>query len=510
MRDPMITVAVKGEEAPRVKVDVLVLGVTEGTKQLYGVAAAVDAVLGRVIAQALDRGIFRAKRHETYPIPAFGRLGAGQVLAVGVGKREEFTRDRARQVAGVGCRAARRLGARTVALVVESFETPALGRDPRWLAQALTEGGLLGLYRFDAYLSRREDRRDVQTIWLLDGRRARQRPLGQGVDRGILTAEATNLARRLVDEPANVMTPAELAGRAAAAVRGTGVRARVLEQPELERLKMGSLLSVARGSDHPPRLILLEYRPPGAPKGVHLGLLGKGVTFDSGGISIKPSEGMHEMKGDMAGGAAVIGAMRIIGRMRPNVTVSGIVPAVENMPSGHASRPGDIVRAMNGTSIEILNTDAEGRLILADAICYARQKLRCTALVDIATLTGAIRIALGWSRTGVFSNNPRFLARVTRAAGDAGEVVWPMPYGSEERDLMKGEITDLKNISGGKGAGASTASAFLSAFVDDTPWVHLDIAGTAWTDKEGPYLAKGATGMGVRTLANVALGMGRK
>jgi len=282
-----------------------------------------------------------------------------------------------------------------------------------------------------------------------------------------------------------------------------GLECEVLERGELERLGMGALLGVAQGSAEPPALIVVRYRPPAAASAAHLGLVGKGVTFDTGGISIKPAEGMEKMKYDMCGGAAMLGAMRAIAQLKPPLAVTAFIPCVENMPGSRAQRPGDIVTAMSGKTIEVLNTDAEGRLILADALAYAR-RLGCTHLVDAATLTGAIVVALGHIYVGLFSNNDAMRDRVLSAARAEGERMWPMPLDDEYRDMIKSTIADIQNVGSGKGGGASTGAAFLREFTGDTPWVHLDIAGTAWLDEAKPDMPKGPTGLPVRTLVRLA------
>jgi leucyl aminopeptidase len=315
-------------------------------------------------------------------------------------------------------------------------------------------------------------------------------------------AEATNAARDLVNEPGNTHTPTELARRARAMTRGARIRCRVLGPRELRRLGARALLAVARGSQEPPRLIILEYRG-GRRRGPHLGLVGKGITFDSGGISIKPAENMEAMKGDMAGAAAVLAATRAIALLHLPIHVTAIIPATENLPSGTALKPGDIIRAMSGKTIEVINTDAEGRLVLADALHYARAR-KASHLVDVATLTGACVVALGTVNSGAFTNNQALLDTVVAAGKTAGERIWPLPMDAEYDELIKSDIAEIKNTGGRKG-GAITGAKFLQNFVGDTPWVHLDIAGTFETDKEKGYLAKGGTGVMVRTLVNLAV-----
>jgi leucyl aminopeptidase len=332
---------------------------------------------------------------------------------------------------------------------------------------------------------------------------ARDEPLDRAVERGRIVAEAQNSARALVNEPANKLTPSGVVAAARQVAAEFGLECQVLEREDMAALGMRALLGVAQGSAEPPALAMLRYQPPGAPSKAHLGLVGKGVTFDSGGISIKPSDGMEKMKYDMAGGASAIGAMRAIAQLKPAIAVTAFIPCVENMPGGRAQRPGDIVAAMSGKTIEVINTDAEGRLILADALTYARSR-GCTHLVDVATLTGAIVVALGHLRAGLFSSDDGLRDRVLSASQSAGERMWPMPLDEDYKDYLKSAPADLANV-GGRWGGAVTAAIFLKEFAGDTPWVHLDIAGTAWVDEEKPHLAKGPTGLPVRTLVRLAL-----
>jgi leucyl aminopeptidase len=318
-----------------------------------------------------------------------------------------------------------------------------------------------------------------------------------------IIAEAQNYARELVNEPGNRMTPTVLAGRARELASETGLECEVLDQDRMRQLGMGALLGVAQGSAEPPVLIVLRYKPAGGGGSGHLGLVGKGVTFDTGGISIKPAEGMEKMKYDMAGGAAVLGAMRALAQLKPRLAVTALIPAVENMPGSRAQRPGDIVTTLDGKTVEVLNTDAEGRLILVDALTYAR-RLGCTHLIDAATLTGAIVIALGHFNVGLFTNNDSFCEKVLAAAQSEGEKLWRMPLDDEYREKLNSPFADIQNI-GDRWGGAITAAAFLKDFVDQTPWVHLDIAGTAWLDEPKPFMAKGPTGVGVRTFVRLAL-----
>ena len=331
---------------------------------------------------------------------------------------------------------------------------------------------------------------------------AKLQVLEQGCEKGKVIAEATNLARDLVNEPANHMTPGDMASVAERLAKTHRLRLTILDRERMEKEGMGALLGVARGSRQPPKLIVLSYKGDKASSET-LGFIGKGITFDSGGISIKPSEGMAEMKGDMAGGAAVLAALSAIAQLKPKINVTALVPATENLPGGNATKPGDILMAVNGKTIEVVNTDSEGRLILADALAYA-VKQGLSPLVDVATLTGACHVALGDFCSGIFGNTQELVDRLVKAGAEAGERLWQMPMYEEYKELNKSEVADIKNT-GGRWGGAITAAQFLSEFVGDTPWLHIDIAGTSTTDKERGYLVKGATGVGVRTLVNLAL-----
>jgi leucyl aminopeptidase len=322
----------------------------------------------------------------------------------------------------------------------------------------------------------------------------------RGVDRGRIVAEAANFAREVINEPSNVLTPTELARRAEETAKDYGLEFEALDEAQMKELGMGALLGVAQGSAEPAKLIVMRYTPKSESKET-IAIVGKGITFDTGGISIKPADGMEKMKYDMAGGATTIAAMRAIAQLKPEVNVLGIVPATENMPGGRAQRPGDVVRAMTGKTIEVINTDAEGRLVLADAVAYAR-KLGATKIVDLATLTGAVSIALGDVYVAVLGSNQEWVDRIIAAGKKAGEKIWELPLDKEYREQIKSEIADIKNI-GGRKAGTITGAYFIREFVEDTPWAHLDIAGTAWNENKKPHLAVGPTGVCVRTLVNL-------
>jgi leucyl aminopeptidase len=365
------------------------------------------------------------------------------------------------------------------------------------------EGALLGAWEADKYKSDpKKDGKQVDTFSIIVPGVGLQ-ALQSALERGRIIGEAQNLARDLVNEPANKLMPRDLAEAAKKMAGEFGLECEVLDQRAMAELGMGALLGVAQGSTNPPFLIVLKYRPSLSKGSSHLALVGKGVTFDTGGISIKPSDGMEKMKYDMAGAAAVIGAMRAIAQLKPPIPVTGYVPTVENMLNGNAQRPGDIVTSLSGKTIEVLNTDAEGRLILADAITYANRN-GATHIVDAATLTGAIGIALGHYNIGAFTNNDEFLQRFLKAARGAGEKTWQLPLEEEYKEYLKSAFADLPNI-GGRYGGSITAAWFLREFADPTPWVHLDIASTAWLDDAKTWLSNGPTGVAVRSFVELAM-----
>jgi len=413
---------------------------------------------------------------------------AQRVLLAGSGKPEKFDPAEMRKLAGAAVRYLKPKGIKKIAIAL------AGGFAGAEFVAAAVEGAILGDYEPDRYKTG-DDKHSIEALAIVGGDQA-------ALDRGRILAEAQNFTRAMANEPANLLTPLKMAEEASKMAAKFHLECEILERPQMEKLGMGALLGVAQGSAEPPALIVIRYRPAAKSKD-HLGLVGKGVTFDTGGISIKPSEGMEKMKYDMSGGAAMIGAMQAIAQLKPALTVTAFIPCVENMPGSRAQRPGDIVTAMSGKTIEVLNTDAEGRLILADALAYARQQ-GCTHLVDAATLTGAVVVALAHIHVGVFANNDALQDRVLKAAKAEGERMWPLPMDDDYKEYLKSAFADLGNI-GGRWGGAITAAIFLKEFAEDTPWVHLDIAGTAWLDDAKPYLAKGPAGVPVRTLVRLAM-----
>jgi len=432
-------------------------------------------------------GEFSGKAEELAVLHQPQGIRAKRLVAAGGGKRESF--DLRKCVATV-TRALKQKGVKTLAWWLNGGD-----------AEAAVEGAILGNFEPDQYKTANQGK-PLEAFLAVSATSDPQ--LDKAFERGRIIAESQNFARTLVNEPANRLTPSVLADRARAMAVESGLECEVLDQDRMKQLGMGALLGVAQGSAEPPALIIVRYKPAAAPKtNDHLALVGKGVTFDTGGVSIKPAEGMEKMKYDMAGGAAVLGAMRAIAQLKPAIPVTAFVPAVENMVGARAQRPGDIVKSLNGKTVEVLNTDAEGRLILIDAITYAK-KLGVTHMVDAATLTGAIVIALGHVNIGAFTNNDAMLGKVMGAARAEGEKMWQMPLDEDYKDLLKSAFADLANI-GGRWGGAISAAWFLKEFADDTPWVHLDIAGTAWLDDAKPYMAKGPSGVCVRTFTRLAM-----
>jgi leucyl aminopeptidase len=485
-------VTVSGDLARSVSSGALVVPVFSD-KKLEGAAADVDPKLGGVIAAALADGELQGKGNEVALFHAgSGDLGVRRVLVVGLGDREKFQLSQLAQYAGT---AIRYLGKRNVHDI--AFTLPYEAKDAATAASFLVEGAFVATVDTTIYRKEQERPIDVRTVTIVAGALDRG-ALTMGAKRGQILGKAINYTRRLALTPGNDMTPRILAERAEEIAKKADLGFDALDEDRMKDLGMGALLGVSQGSSQPARLIVLTYEgDPGSKE--RLALVGKGITFDSGGISLKPAENMHEMKYDMSGGAAVIGAMRAIGKLRPKINVVGIIPASENLPGPDATKPGDIHRAMNGKTIEIINTDAEGRLILADALAYATMKLGATRLIDCATLTGAMVISLGHSAAGAMSNDDTFAEAFIETANKTGERYWQLPLYDDYLTAMKSEIADLKNT-GGRPAGSLTAGAFLREFVDGKPWIHLDIAGTAYTDKEQPYQAKGPTGLPVRAL----------
>ncbi len=478
--------------------DALALGVFKDAGRLEGVAAKVDAALGGALSKILAEERFGAQPSNALVVHTHGKLPAKRLLVVGLGPKETFTLDRLRQAAATVIRRAEDLHAKHVIfppLAIRPHSVEAL-------TQARVEGIILGAYRFTRYKA--AESTPVAHVELLATDAAHRASVEEGLRQGRVFAEATVFARDLVNEPPNALPPVRLAEIAAEGARANGLRCSILDVDAMRGLGMGAILAVAAGSAQPPRLIVLEYAPPKAKKTI--ALVGKGVTFDSGGLNLKSSEGMVGMKADMAGGAAVIAVLNAVSALHLPVRVLGVVAAVENLPGGRATKPGDIIQASNGKTIEITNTDAEGRVILADALVYAARQ-KADAIIDIATLTGSAMVALGFYAAAAIGNDPALIQKLLAAADLAGERFWQLPLYEEYLEEMRSPIADLRN-SGGRYGGAEKAAIFLREFVDGRPWVHLDIAPTAFLDQDegtGPYVPKGATGYGVRTLLTYLL-----
>ena len=498
-------IEVVGGELSAQEVDTVVVQLAERTRRPSGAVAELDAALGGTIASMLRERLISGRAGEVTPVPTGGRIAAKRAVVHGLGERERLTAARLRSQTGALARALRGFDAGRVAIASQGALLAAA--DAEQAGQLLAEGFTLGLYRFDRHHTRAQDRPrgSVSDVRVVEISARRARSLERGVERGAALAEAQNFTRDLANSPANLMTPTDVAAHAQEIANASGLECEIIEREEAERLGMHSYLSVANGSDQPPKFVVLRYR--GGNGGRSIGLIGKGITFDSGGISIKPAAGMEAMKADMSGAAAVLGAMQAIARLRPAVNVTAIAPCTENLPSGTATKPGDVVYAMDGQSIEVVNTDAEGRLVLADAIAYARSQ-RCWPLVDVATLTGAMSVALGSVRTGVFANNDRLYGELERAAVAAGEPIWRFPLDAEYDEQIKSDVADIKNT-GGRGAGSITAAKFLQRFAGDTPWAHLDIAGVMSVGRDRGEQVKGMAGSATRTLVEFVLARAR-
>ena len=495
---PVVTLATSA--VAEVESDLVILPMFEGESVVNAVPGLSDAT-GGAIERALASKEIQGKPYELFLTPVVRGWRAARVALVGAGPASDFTLERLRRMATAAALAARQRRVTRIAFV---HRLPVAAADA---VQVITEGLTLALFTGDRYKSQDKScPAPERMLVVVADAGSSVAALERAIDRGRVLGESSNLARDLCNEPANILTPSVFAERGAALARSAGLSVEVLDEDEIERLQMGLLLGVSRGSAEPPRVIVMTHDPAGAPTSPVLGLVGKGITFDTGGISIKPAEGMERMKDDMAGGAAVIGAMRAISLLQAPIKVIGIVPASENMPGGRATKPGDVLTGAGGKTVEVLNTDAEGRLILGDGLWYA-QRLGATHLVDVATLTGACVVALGKVASGLFGRPDTWIDAVRRASVRAGDRAWPLPIYDEYTEQLRSEIADLVNT-GGRPAGACTAAVFLKEFAGSLPWAHLDIAGTAWADEPKPWQPKGPTGVAVRTLAELAFSSG--
>jgi leucyl aminopeptidase len=479
--------------------EALVSYVFEESDPLQGRISEIDQTANGLLRNLAKSGELTGKTLEMTLVHAPAGLKAARLLLVGAGKREQFSNATLRKIAGAALRYLKTRSVKQFAFLVrENAPTEES-------AQTIAEGALAANFESDKYKTDKKNDKSIDSVSLAGYSDADRAAAEKGLARGRVIADALNFARDLINEPSNKLTPKILAEKAEVMAKQAGLAVDILDEKKISDLKMGALLSVSQGGPEPPRVMVVTYTPanskPGAPV---IGLIGKAVTFDTGGISIKPAEGMEKMKYDMAGGATMLGVMRALAALKPNVKVICVVPSTENMPGGTAQKPGDIQTAMSGKTIEVLNTDAEGRLILADGIHYAKQ-LGATHLIDAATLTGAIVVALANVNAGVFGSDQTFTDKFLASSKVAGEKMWQMPVDDDYREFIKGTVADIQNIGSGKGGGAITGAMFIKEFTGDSPWIHLDIAGTAWNDDAKPWLAKGPTGVALRTLVHLVM-----
>jgi leucyl aminopeptidase len=480
-------------------VEALAVAVFKGEKATTGLLKDLDKLTGGLISAVMKNEEFKGESGEAVLLrfAAAGKVKASRLLLLGAGDKTDYKTPAVAMLSGAATRSFRKGNIKSFALLPRSEDSAAD------VAQNAAQGFITSQFELDKYKTRDKNEKTVDTLVVcIDG--AKPADMKKGLERGQAMGESMNFTRDLANEPPNILTPTEMAKRAQAMAKQVGLKCEILDEAKMTKMGMGSLMSVSIGSEQPAQMIVLRYTPAKstAKKGEMLALVGKGITFDTGGISIKPAEGMDAMKYDMSGGATVIGAMRAIALLKPTVPVLGVVAAVENMPDGKASRPSDVVTAMNGKTIEILNTDAEGRLILADAVAYA-EKQGATRIIDMATLTGAVIIALGDQNTGIMGNDQEFVDEIIGCATEAGEGFWQLPISKEYSKQIKSDIADIKNIGPRGKAGTIMGAVFIQEFVDKAKWAHLDIAGTAWSDGAKPHQAKGPTAVAIRTLLKV-------
>jgi leucyl aminopeptidase len=488
-------IQIESQPFATIATDALVTYVFDKDDRIEGIVGELDRLSGGKIAPLSKSGELSGKSFEMTLLHYPQGLSAQRLLLIGAGKPDKFSSADLRRLAGAALRYLKARGVKKFIWLARENENNAAA------LQIVVEGFTAADFESDTYRSKKENNKNIESVGLAG---FQGNDLAAALERGKLLGESQNWARTLINEPSNKLTPRILADRAEAMANEAGLAVQILDEDRIAELKMGALLGVAQGSVEPPRVIVITYTPanlrPDAPV---LGLVGKAVTFDTGGISIKPADGMEKMKYDMGGGATMLGAMRAIAKIKPPIKVFAVVPATENMPGGRAQKPGDVQVAMSGKTIEIINTDAEGRLILADGIAYAK-KLGATHLIDAATLTGAIMVALANVHVGAFGTPREYLDRFLESTKSAGEKMWPMPIDDEYQEMIKSNIADIRNTGSGKGGGAITAAWFLKEFAEDTPWIHLDIAGTAWNDDNKPWLAKGPTGIAIRSIVDFA------
>ena len=491
---------VEANRGPIEELDVqaLAVAVFKNEKSDEGFIKKLDELSGGLVSSALEAEEFVGKEGETcyFHLVGNNKLKARRLLLIGAGEPDDYKLGEISQLVGTAVRSLRSKNAKSIAVV------PRASGNAEETAATAVQGAFIGLFDPDKYRTVEKEQKTIdRLVVVIEG--AEDGAVERGVETGRIVGEAINFTRDLANEPGAYMTPTDMAERAREIANEFGLSIDVLDEARMEQEGMGSLLSVARGSDQPAKLIILKYTPANATvdSSELLTFVGKGVTFDSGGISLKPGENMELMKYDMTGGATVLGAMRAIAQLKPPIPVLGVAPCTENLPSGKATKPGDVVKAMTGKTIEIINTDAEGRLILADAIAYAK-KLGATKVIDMATLTGAVSIALGDVNAAVLGTDQELIDEIISAGREVGEKFWQLPLDKEYSKQIKSDIADIKNV-GGRKAGTITAAAFLKEFADGISWAHLDIAGTAWGDDAKPYRSKGPTGIAVRTLLRI-------
>lgn len=484
-----------------VECDVLILNLFQGVKEPGGATGAVDRALGGAIRAVIARENFEGKIGEVTDLTPCGGVPAARVIVVGLGKQEEFDAEKIRRASSAAARCAKKLSAHRVATVLHGGG--AGGIDPKTSARAIVEGTMLGTYQFTRHKTSDVTPNPIERVEIVEMDAEKIQAIDEGIHRSRITAEAVNFARDLTNEPANILTPTYLARQATEVAKEAGIECRVEDRAGIERLGMNLFLAVAKGSREEPRLIILRYKA-ASPRRT-IALIGKGITFDSGGINLKPSESLKNMKDDMAGSGVVLATMRAIAALKPDVNVLALLPATENMIGGDATKVGDVITGLSGKTVEIDNTDAEGRLLVADAAAFAESE-GVDEIIDIATLTGACVIALGRGMAGVIGSDQGVVEGLIRAGSDGGETLWQLPLYREYEDNLKSEVADMNNT-GGREAGAINGALFIKKHIDVVPWAHIDIAGPATIEKDTPLSTKGATGFGVRTLINYVLGL---
>lgn len=491
-------IQVKRADIVEITDEAIVVNIFEGVKEPQGATAAVDMALNGQISELIESGDIKGKHMETTLLYTRGSIPSKRVLVIGLGKKENFNTEKIRQVSGKAATFLRNLGIKSYTTIIHGAGTGNISLSEA--TTAVVEGAILSLYRCDRFKNENEDKaKTIERITIVERETDKIDQIRKAVEFSKILSESVIMVRDLVNFPSNEITPQRLAEIAKEISERYGLRCQILDEKGMEDIGMRAILAVARGSANSPRFIIVEYEPEFYKDTVVV--IGKGITFDSGGISIKPAENMEQMKYDMAGAGAVLGTLQACSQLKPPLKIVGLIPAAENIPGPKAYKPGDIIRSLSGKTIEVINTDAEGRLILADAITYAL-RYKPAGIIDLATLTGACVIALGHHAIGMMGNDENLKEKIKRAAEITGEKVWELPIWEEYEEQLKSDIADIKNV-GGRAAGAITGALFLKKFAENYPWVHLDIAGTAWVEKDRPYIPKGASGVGVRLLTNL-------